>query len=121
MILHAKSHKQLDRAVLPLLKSVRAGFHEVQVSRKDQVFAEYTTAWGGTAKAVATESASVLVWSKATVHGTATLASIRGGLIGDRVGTVSYRIGGQHVVVPLALDRSLLVAPVWWRLMHPIR
>ena len=61
------------------------------------------------------------MWSRQDVHGTPRLKSISGGLQGDRVGTVSYRLGGDEVVVPLQLDRSLLVAPVWWRLVHPLR
>lgn len=121
VILDATSHDQLDAAVGPLLTSVRAGLHVITLARQHQVFAHYRTAWGGVAAAVATKTVTRLVWSKQDVHGTAQLQPISGGLQGDRVGFVSYRLGGTSVEVPLELDRSLLVAPVWWRLVHPIR
>lgn len=121
VIMDANSHDQLDAAVAPLLASVRAGLHVITLARAHQVFAHYRTAWGGVAAAVASKSVSRVVWSKEDVRGTPTLEPIRGGLQGDRVGTVSYRLGGRTIEVPLELDRSLLVAPVWWRLTHPVR
>lgn len=121
VILDAKSHDQLDASVGPLLSSVRTGLHVITLAREHQVFAHYRTAWGGVAAAVASKTVTRVVWSKQDVRGTSKLEAISGGLQGDRVGAVSYRLGGRTIEVPLELDRSLLVAPVWWRLTHPIR
>lgn len=121
VILDAESHDQLDAAVVPLLASVRAGLQIITLARRHEVFAHYRTAWGGVAAAVASKTVTRVVWSKQDVRGTMNLQAISGGLQGDRVGSVSYTLGGRRVEVPLELDRSLLVAPVWWRLMHPLR
>lgn len=121
VILDATSHEQLDAAVGPLLASVRAGLHVITLSRQHQVFAHYRTAWGGVAAAVASTTVTRVVWSRQDVRGSAHLEAISGGLQGDRVGEVTYTLGGRRVEVPLELDRSLLVAPVWWRLTHPLR
>jgi D-alanyl-D-alanine carboxypeptidase (penicillin-binding protein 5/6) len=121
VILGAASHPQLDATVPPLLASVKKGLHAVQLAKAGQPFATYHTAWGGIAKAVAAKDATVLVWSRNTVNGSANASPIRGGTKGDRVGTVEYEVDHQLVSVPLKLDRSVLAAPFWWRLLHPLR
>lgn len=121
VILGAPSHPQLDATVPPLLDSIKKGLQAVPLAKAGQPFATYTTAWGGIAKAVAAKDTTVLVWSKAAVEGAASAEPIRGGRKGDPVGTVRYAIDGQLVKVPLKLDRSVLAAPFWWRLLHPIR
>lgn len=121
VILGAASHPQLDATVPPLLSSVKKGLHAVKLAKAGQPFATYTTAWGGVAKAVAAKDATVLVWSRKTVGGSATASPIRGGTKGERVGRVTYVVDQQQVDVPLKLDRSVLAAPFWWRLLNPLR
>jgi serine-type D-Ala-D-Ala carboxypeptidase (penicillin-binding protein 5/6) len=121
VILGAATHDQLDATVPPLLASVRKGLHAVQLAKAGQPFATYHTAWGGIAKAVAAKDTVLLIWSKKSIDGSATATPIRGGTKGDTVGTVEYEIDKQRVRVPLTLDRSVLAAPFWWRLMHPLR
>jgi D-alanyl-D-alanine carboxypeptidase (penicillin-binding protein 5/6) len=121
VILGAPSHPQLDATVPALLSSVKAGLHAVPLATAGQAFATYHTAWGGIAKAVAARTTVVLIWSKKSIDGSATATPIRGGSKGDDVGTVEYEIDKQRVTVPLKLDRSVLAAPFWWRLMHPLR
>lgn len=121
VIMGAKTHPQLDATVLPLLKSIRAGLHEVPLARRGQVFATYRTAWGGIARAVAAKDAFVLVWSRTAVRAEASASPIRGGTRGEPVGRVTFHVAGRTAEVPLALDRSVLAAPFWWRLTHPLR
>ncbi|HEV7623934.1 MAG TPA: D-alanyl-D-alanine carboxypeptidase [Amnibacterium sp.] len=121
VILGAPSHPQLDATVPGLLKSVVAGLHELPLSTKAESFATYHTKWGGTAKAVAAADAAVLVWGKQNVTRATQVAAIRGGRKDERVGSVTFRVAGRTVTVPLVLDRNVLAAPVWWRLTHPLR
>jgi D-alanyl-D-alanine carboxypeptidase (penicillin-binding protein 5/6) len=121
VILGAASHEQLDARVPPLLASVKKGLHAVPLAKAGQAFATYHTAWGGIAKAVAAKDATVLVWSRKNVAGSARATPIRGGTKGETVGTVQYAIDHQVVAIPLKLDRSVLAAPFWWRLLHPLR
>ncbi len=121
VILGAPSHPQLDATVPPLLASVKKGLHAVQLARAGQPFATYHTAWGETAEAVAAKDTTVLVWSRKAVEGAATAKAIRGGTKGQKVGVLQYAVDEQLVSIPLKLDRSVLAAPFWWRLLHPIR
>jgi D-alanyl-D-alanine carboxypeptidase (penicillin-binding protein 5/6) len=121
VILGAASHPQLDATVPGLLKSVTAGLHEVQLAKRSGTFATYHTRWGGTANAVAAADETVLVWGKQSVTRTTQVAQIRGGRKNERVGTVTFTVANRTVTVPLVLDRTVLAAPVWWRLTHPLR
>jgi hypothetical protein len=73
------------------------------------------------ARAVAKTDADVLVWGKQSVQRSANVVAIRGGKQGQAVGTAVYRVGKETVPVTLVLDRSVLAAPFWWRLTHPLR
>ncbi len=65
--LGAKDHAELARQVTALLPTVTANMHVVQVASSGEPFADYTTAWGATARAVATEDRSLLVWGDTPV------------------------------------------------------
>lgn len=121
VILGAKTHPQLDATVPGLLRSVADGLHVVRLAEKGDAFATYHTKWGGTAKAVAGSTATVLVWGKQDVVRATRVEDIRGGTKNEGVGDVTFRVAGRSVVVPLVLDRNVLAAPVWWRLTHPLR
>jgi D-alanyl-D-alanine carboxypeptidase (penicillin-binding protein 5/6) len=121
VILGARTHSQLDATVPGLLASVRKGLHDVPLADRNQVFATYHTKWGGIAKAVAGRAVSMLVWGRTSVVRVADVQPIRGGKKGEPVGRVTYRVGTRIMTVPLVLDRSVLAAPVWWRLTHPLR
>jgi D-alanyl-D-alanine carboxypeptidase (penicillin-binding protein 5/6) len=104
-----------------LLKSVTAGLHAIRLATKGESFATYHTKWGGTAKAVAGSTATVLVWGRQSVVRSTRVEDIRGGRKNEGVGAVAFTVAGQRVTVPLVLDRNVLAAPVWWRLTHPLR
>ncbi|WP_375389460.1 D-alanyl-D-alanine carboxypeptidase family protein [uncultured Amnibacterium sp.] len=121
VILGAKDHPTLDARVIPLLKSVQRGLHDLPLATAGQSFGTYRTRWGGIGRAVAATDVSRLVWGRATLTREARIESITGGRKGERVGTVQYVVNGSPVSVPLVLDRDVLAAPIWWRLTHPIR
>ncbi|MGN6744500.1 MAG: D-alanyl-D-alanine carboxypeptidase family protein, partial [Amnibacterium sp.] len=121
VILGARTHPQLDATVPALLKSVTAGLHAIRLATKGESFATYHTKWGGTAKAVAGSTSTVLVWGKQRVVRATRVEDIRGGRKNEGVGAVTFTVAGQRVTVPLVLDRNVLAAPVWWRLTHPLR
>ena len=121
VILGAGTHPQLDARVPALLTSVRKGLHDLRLATKDSAFATYRLKWGGVAKAVPATDARMLVWGRTEVRRSAEVAQISGGRKGERVGTVTYRVGSQTLSVPLVLDRDVLAAPIWWRLTNPLR
>jgi D-alanyl-D-alanine carboxypeptidase (penicillin-binding protein 5/6) len=120
-VIGATDHKAVDATVTTLLAGVRAGFHEVTLAKKGQSFANFTTAWSQTARAVTTKTASVLVWSNTPVTAATSALPIRVGQDTALAGTVTFTVGSQSVRLPLALDHSLVDPGPWWRLGNPAK
>jgi D-alanyl-D-alanine carboxypeptidase (penicillin-binding protein 5/6) len=117
--LGARDHAELARQVLALLPTVTANMHVVQVATAGEPFADYTTAWGATAQAVATEDESILVWGDTPVTTTVAADGTGEADAGAAVGTATVTAGAQSVQVPLALDRAVPGPDGWWRLGNP--
>lgn len=117
--LGARDHAELARQVLALLPTVTANLHVVQVATAGEPFADYTTAWGATAQAVATEDESILVWGDTPVTTTVAAGGTGEADAGAPVGTATVTAGAHRVEVPLALDRAVPGPDGWWRLGHP--
>lgn len=118
-ILGAPDHTTLNAAVRLLLKNVKAGFHELTLVKAGEKFASYHSEWAATAHAVATKSASVLVWSNPTVTVTTKAKAVTFAPSGTRVGAVTFVVGSAVIVVPLALDRALADPGGWWKILNP--
>lgn len=121
VVLGARTHPALDARVPAMLRSVRAGLHEVTLTTARTSFATYRMRWGGTARAVPARSTAELVWGRVRIERDADVRQITGGRRGERVGTVTYTVGRKRVAVALVLDRDVPAAPVWWRLTNPLR
>jgi len=117
--LGARDHAELARQVLALLPTVTANLHVVRVATAGEPFADYTTAWGATAQAVATEDESILVWGDTPVTTTVAASGTGEAAAGAPVGTATVTAGAQSVQVPLALDRAVPGPDGWWRLGNP--
>src|SRR5690606_20750854 len=63
VILGGPDHPALNVAVRSLLASAIAGFREVTLVTAGETYYRYTTAWGQSALAVATDDAHTLVWA----------------------------------------------------------
>lgn len=119
VILGGPDHPALNVAVRSLLASAIAGFREVTLVTAGETYYRYTTAWGQSALAVATDDAHTLVWAGSTIAERATVSDVRDGAAGQEVGAVTFTVAGESLTVPLALDGELGDPGPWWRLTHP--
>ncbi|WP_285036092.1 D-alanyl-D-alanine carboxypeptidase [Plantibacter sp. ME-Dv--P-095] len=125
VILGADNHTVLNDAVVSLLQSVPAGFHQVQLATAGAAVGAYDTAWGEVAKVVVASDASVLVWQDTPVTVETRARAIEAGATGSTVGTLSYTVGAgaeggaATIEVPIALDADVAPVTPWWRLTNP--
>jgi D-alanyl-D-alanine carboxypeptidase (penicillin-binding protein 5/6) len=91
----------------------------VQVATAGEPFADYATAWGATAQAVATTDESLLVWGDTPVTTTVEATTAGEADAGAEVGAATVTAGQQTVRIPLALDRAIPGPDGWWRLGNP--
>lgn len=119
VILGGPDHPALNVAVRSLLASAIAGFREVTLVEAGEAYYQYSTPWEQSARAVATEDASMLVWAGSAIAERATVSDVRDGKPGQRVGSVTFAVADESVTVPLALDGELGDPGPWWRLTHP--
>lgn len=125
VILGADNHTVLNDAVVSLLQSVPAGFHQVTLATAGQTVGSYSTAWDEAAKVVVSSDASVLVWQDTPITVASHARAIDAGAAGSTVGTLSYTVGAgaeggaTTIDVPLALDSDIAPVTPWWRLTNP--
>jgi serine-type D-Ala-D-Ala carboxypeptidase (penicillin-binding protein 5/6) len=119
-VLGGADGKSVNTDVKALLKSTKAGFHAVTLTEKGAGFATWTTTWGQQAQAIATKSATVVVWSSTPISAKVETQRVGVAAVGTQVGTVTYTVGsGTSVVVPLGLSKSIADPGPWWRLTNP--
>ncbi|MFC5791447.1 D-alanyl-D-alanine carboxypeptidase [Agromyces tardus] len=119
VLLGGVDHATVRAAVASLLDSVAPGFHEVTPLQAGQELASYSTPWGDTATARATEGATVVVWSDMPVDVAVDAKSLTLADDGTAVGTVIVTAGAQRIEVPLELDGTVDDPGMWWRLENP--
>ncbi len=107
-------------AVTAALASIKKGFHPITLAKKGQSFAEYGTAWGQDARAVAARTARVVTWGDTPVTSTVVPAGVRLGTRGSAAGEVRFRVGTTAIDVPLVLSSTLSDPGPWWRLGNPL-
>ncbi|MEP6841987.1 MAG: D-alanyl-D-alanine carboxypeptidase [Pseudolysinimonas sp.] len=119
VVLGGRTHSVVDSDIRSLLTGVLAGFHQLELAKKGDVFASYTTEWGQTLSAVAQKSASLVTWGDAAVTSSITAAPVSTGAKGHVVGTVTFTSGSHVVSVPLGLSARVVDPGPGWRLSHP--
>jgi D-alanyl-D-alanine carboxypeptidase (penicillin-binding protein 5/6) len=119
VILGADSHPELNQGVLALLESVTPGFQQVTLVTQGDPYATYTTEWGETATAVAAESKSVVTWSDEPVTAQVAAQDVEAATAGAEVGSVTFTVGDEQVVVPLILEAAIDAPDFWWRIQNP--
>lgn len=118
VFLDGPTHPAINSGIRRLLAQVRAGFSTVKLAAVGQSFGSYATKWGDHARAIATKSASVVVYRGTKLASRVSIDSIRFGRKGAIVGSVTFTIAGQTVRVPLALSSTVNDPGAWWRLTH---
>jgi D-alanyl-D-alanine carboxypeptidase (penicillin-binding protein 5/6) len=119
VVLGGANHTIVDSDIRTLLSGVFAGFHQLTLVKKGDVYARYSTGWGQTSTAIAQQSARVVTWSDAAVTSTSSAKPITTGTTGDVVGTATFTVAGRTIRVPLGLARSVTDPGIGWRLAHP--
>lgn len=119
VVLGGSTHAAVDTDITALMTGVLAGFHEVSLVTKGDVYANYRTSWGQMTTAIAEKSASVVAWSDAAVTSSSTVRPITTGAKGEEVGTVTFTVGGRTIQVRLGLASTLSDPGPGWRLSHP--
>ncbi len=119
-VLGAEDHATLRDHVRTLLASVTSGFTALQLTAADVPYAEYETRWGDEARAVTAEPASVVVWSDAQVQVDVEAEPVGTAEAGDAVGTVTFTVEDQEVVVRLVLDAPIDDPGFAWRISNPL-
>ncbi len=119
-VVGAKDRDTLYPAVSTLLKAIKGGFHSITLAKKGQPFASYSTAWKGSAKAVAARTTRAVVWSDTKISSIVTPAQIRLAAKGSKAGLATFTVGTTNVAVPLVLDRGIADPGPWWRLTNPV-
>lgn len=122
VVLGAADRDALYAVVDALLASIQSGFREVRLTAAGDTFATFTTPWESTARAVAAEDASVLLWRDTAVTADIDVDEIvsdRFGRMPGEIGAVVFTAGPATVSVPLELDVPIEEPDPWWRLTHP--
>lgn len=119
VVLGGSTHATLDSDIRSLLAGVLSGFHQLELAKKGDAFASYTTEWGQTATAVAEKDVGLVTWSDAGVTSSITATPVVTGTKGQEVGTATFTSMGHAVSVPLALAANVEDPGPGWRLSHP--
>ena len=119
VVLGGSTHQAVDSDIRSLLTGVLAGFHQIDLAKKGDAFASYTTEWGQTISAVAEKSASLVTWGDTKVTSSVTATPVATGVKGQAVGTATFTSAGHTVSVPLGLATKVDDPGPGWRLSHP--
>jgi D-alanyl-D-alanine carboxypeptidase (penicillin-binding protein 5/6) len=119
VVLDGPNHPTIDAAIAALVKAAREGFHVVTLATRGQVFANYTTAWGARTSAIASRTASVVVWGGTAITSAVVTSAEGESKSGIAVGSASFTAGTQRMTIPLVLSKKLVGPDGFWRLAHP--
>lgn len=119
VILGGESRESVDRAAQLMVRSIRSGFHTVQLVGDGTVVGRYSTPWKDGARVVTGSRASVLTWSDAPITSKMTIKPVTTATDGSTVGSLDFIVDGAPIAVPLVLDGSISGPDGWWRLTHP--
>lgn len=111
----------LESKVIQLLSSVSSSIHEVPLVESGQYFGEYTTVWGEASQIVASNKATMLVWSDTSVQVETSAKNLSSGDQGQEVGQVVFTSGQKTVTVPLKLDADVSSPAFGWKLLRPLQ
>ena len=119
VVLDGASRDAVNRDVLALLSSIRAGFHDVPVAERGRPVGSFSTPWGSTARMVLGKAASIFTWSDTPVTVEMETTTPVAYEEGETVGTVTWTAGPNTVSVPIVIEGSIEPPTEWWRLTHP--
>lgn len=119
VVMGGASRQSVNDAVVGLLDSVRAGFHDVPVATQGRVVGSYSTAWGASADIVMASDASIFTWSDTPIEVALTTTKPKTFADGEVVGTLTWTAGPKTATADLVIDGTIEPPSEWWRLTHP--
>ncbi|MHC5795494.1 D-alanyl-D-alanine carboxypeptidase family protein [Lacisediminihabitans sp. FW035] len=119
VILGGYSRETVDSEAQAMIRSIRSGFHVVQLVGAGTAVGKYSTPWKDGARVVTESRASVLTWSDAPITSTMTIKPLKTARDGSTVGSLDFVVAGAPISVPLVLDGSIAGPDARWRLTHP--
>ena len=120
VVLGAVNRDAADAAVTALLAGVPTGFREVTLAVAGQEFGSLTTVWDDRARALATETTRVVVWSDDAISAEIELIEVIQAESGDPAGKVEFALEGRVIAVSLVFDGSISEPGPWWRVARPL-
>ncbi|MFT4211770.1 MAG: D-alanyl-D-alanine carboxypeptidase [Microbacterium sp.] len=119
VVLGEESHGAVNRSVLAVLDSIRAGFHPVALTTANQQIGTLSTPWGSSAALVVTSGASILTWSDTPITAVMDLTTPTTYADGEVVGAITWTAGPNTVTAEVEIDGDIEPPTSWWRLTHP--
>ncbi|MGB4780258.1 D-alanyl-D-alanine carboxypeptidase family protein, partial [Microbacterium sp.] len=119
IVLGGQDRDSVNAQVEALLDSIRAGFHDVPVATKGEVYGSYETPWGAHARMVMATDAEVLTWSDTPISAEMSTTALSAGKAGEKVGSITWTAGPRTASADLVLDGDIAPPDAWWRLAHP--
>ena len=119
VVLGGPDHATINAAIRSLLAEVDAGFREVTLTTDGTEYASFETAWGDTATAVATQTATTVLWGATPVTASLDVDDVALAPAGSAVGEVTFTAGDRVITVPLELSAEIDDPGPWWRLTNP--
>jgi len=120
-VLGGPDRAAVDGAVLALIDSVRAGFHEVPVLAEGEELATYSARWDQNATGISAEGATVLVWGDERPILDVAVDDVTTAEAGDVVGVATISTPRDHVTVDIILDGPITDPGPGWRFANPGR
>ncbi|WP_341995314.1 D-alanyl-D-alanine carboxypeptidase [Microbacterium sp. LWH7-1.2] len=119
VVLGGFTRANVNHDVMALIDSIRAGFHEVPVAKRDQPVGTVTTPWGSAAQIVVSDYATIFTWSDTPIAVEMTTTTPKTYRDGEEVGSITWTAGPNTVTVPIEIDGTIVPPTDSWRLTHP--
>ncbi|MDR7188319.1 D-alanyl-D-alanine carboxypeptidase (penicillin-binding protein 5/6) [Microbacterium sp. BE35] len=119
VVLGGFTRANVDHDVMTLIDSIRAGFHEVPLAKRDQPVGTITTRWGASAQIVVSDYATIFTWSDTPIAVEMTTTTPKTYTDGEEVGSITWTAGPNTVTVPIEIDGAIVPPTDSWRLTHP--
>ncbi|MDR7110577.1 D-alanyl-D-alanine carboxypeptidase (penicillin-binding protein 5/6) [Microbacterium trichothecenolyticum] len=119
VVLGGFTRANVNHDVMRLIDSIRAGFHEVPVAKRDQPVGTITTRWGESAQIVVSDYATIFTWSDTPITVEMTTTTPKTYTDGEEVGSITWTAGPNTVTVPIEIEGTIVPPTDSWRLTHP--
>lgn len=119
VILGGMTRANVNNDVMRLIDSIRAGFHEVPLAKRDQQVGTITTPWGSSAQVVVSDYVTIFTWADTPISVEMTTTTPKTYTDGEEVGSITWIAGPNTVTVPIEIEGTIVPPTDTWRLTNP--